>query len=107
MVLFLGWNSPDSNGGYCWWATALFTGQEHTLLGAKIWGWAPPLGWIGNGGEACFGKSSMKLHLQECWVNPPDILLIHLGCIDLARRSDKSIVLDILRDLQNWKAKYP
>ena len=37
---------------------------------------------------------------------PPDVLLIRLGGgYDLAGQSGKSVMLDILRDLRNWKAK--
>ena len=37
----------------------------------------------------------------------PDVMLVHLGDDDLARRSGKSLVLDIPADLRNWKAKFP
>ena len=38
---------------------------------------------------------------------PPDILLVHLGGNDLGRPPGKVIVLEILRDLQELKGKFP
>ena len=37
---------------------------------------------------------------------PPDILLVHLGNNHLTECCGKAIILDVLRDLQEWKCRY-
>ena len=37
----------------------------------------------------------------------PDILVVHLGGNDLAQRTCKSLILQVIDDLQTIKAKFP
>ena len=40
-------------------------------------------------------------------VQPPDVLLIHLGDNNLARHGGKALILDVIRDLRWLRATYP
>ena len=44
---------------------------------------------------------------QDALPMPPDILLVHLGGNDLAQRTSKSLIVQVIEDLQAIKPKVP